>query len=92
MAYGNAEKAWTYKEYVERYEQLTTKNAQLRAELDKHRWMLTDNPPDNIEWEKKVLALEYESEIPIIATMAEIFLDEYSEIEYWQPIILPNKE
>ena len=62
------------------------------AELDKYRWIPTDDPPDNIKWDKKVLVLEYESEIPITMTMAEIFLDEGSEAEYWKPIILPEED
>ena len=63
--------------------------AKLKAELEKHRWIPTDEPPDNMDSGKKVQVLEYESEIPTIMTMAEVFLDEGSEAEYWKPIILP---
>ena len=63
--------------------------AKLKAELEKHRWMPVDEPPDNMDSGKKVQVLEYESEIPTIMTMAEVFLDEGSEAEYWKPIILP---
>ena len=54
-------------------------------------WILTDDPPNDIDWDKKVLALECESEIPRVMTMAEIFLDEDSEAEYWKPIVLPEQ-
>lgn len=64
---------------------------QLQAELEKHRWIPTDDPPDNIDWDKKVQVLECVSEIPVVMTMAEIFLDEGSEAEYWKPIILPER-
>ncbi len=50
------------------------------------RWIPTDDPPDNIKWEEKVLVLECDEKIPVIMTMAEIFLDEESEAEYWMPI------
>ena len=66
-------------------------NSQIE-ELEKHRWMPTDDPPDNIDWDKKVQVLECDSEIPIIMTMAEVFLNEGSDAEYWKPIILPKQD
>lgn len=63
---------------------------ELEALLKQHRWILADEPPDNIDLDKKVQVLEHESEIPTIMTMAEVFFDEGSEAEYWKPIILPE--
>lgn len=56
-------------------------------------WIPADEPPENPDWDKKVLVLELEcdSEIPVIMTMAEVFLDEGSEAEYWKPIVLPKQ-
>ena len=65
----------------------------LLAEPEKlHGWIPADEPPENMDWDEKVLVLEYESEIPIVMTMAEVFLNEGSEAEYWKPIILPESE
>ncbi|KKN11673.1 hypothetical protein LCGC14_1024250 [marine sediment metagenome] len=59
-------------------------------ELKSHKaynpWIPTDEPPENIDWDKMVLVLEYESEIPVVMTMAEVFMNEGSEAEYWMPI------
>lgn len=66
------------------------KTKELEAKLKQHRWKPADEPPDNIGWDKKVQVLEYESSTPIVMTMAEVFLDEGSEVEYWKPIILPE--
>jgi len=65
-------------------------NEQIEGLKEKHRWIPADDPPSVIDWDKKVQALEYESKIPRIMTMAEIFLDEGSEVEYWRVIILPQ--
>ncbi len=64
----------------------------LQAQLAKHRWLRTDDPPDITDWDEVVEALEYYAEIPSFMTMAEIFLDEDSDVEYWRPIILPEGE
>lgn len=58
---------------------------------DAERWIPADEPPNDIDWEQEVLALECDSTRPQIATMAEIFLDEGSDFEYWRPITLPEK-
>lgn len=63
----------------------------LQAQLDAQKWKLAENgPPDDVNWSEKVQVLECESEIPVIMTMAEVFLDEGSEAEYWRKIILPD--
>ena len=65
----------------------------LQSKLDSLRWIPTDDSPlDDIDWDEKVHVLECESKVPIIMTMAGIFLDEGSEAEYWKPIILPKCE
>ena len=33
MAYGTAERAWTYDEYVDKYEKLEKENAKLKEEI-----------------------------------------------------------
>lgn len=71
-----------------RIDYLQADNKRLKEAL---RWIPADDPPDDIEWDKKVLVLEYDSKIPITMTMAEVFLDEGSEAEYWKPIILPDQ-
>ncbi|GAG98805.1 unnamed protein product, partial [marine sediment metagenome] len=62
------------------------KIAQLEAE---NRWMPASDPPKEIDWDKKILVLECESEIPRIMTMAEAFLNECSEAEYYK--FIPTK-
>lgn len=63
----------------------------LQAEIERLRWIPADEPPEKIDWDKKVLVLECDSKIPTTMTMAEVFLDEGSEAEYWRPIILPEE-
>ena len=75
---------------------LTNKVSKLQAENERlkeeNRWIPADEPPKKIDdWDKKILVLECDSEIPITMTMAEVFLDEGSEAKYWKPIILPKQ-
>lgn len=66
-------------------------NKTLRAELDKHRWIPTeDGPPKDVVWEQIIEAIEDCAEVPVFVTMAQIFMDEGSEFTYWRPIILPG--
>ncbi len=65
---------------------------QLQAELAKRRWMRTDDPPNITDWGQVVEALECCAKIPVFMTLAAIFLDEDSDIEWWRPIILPDGE
>ena len=82
---GNKERIWTLQEYDDALNKVQT-------ELAKHRWLRTDDPPDITDWDEVVEALECYAEIPSFMTMAEIFLDEDSDVEYWRPITLPEGE
>lgn len=67
--------------------------ARLKAELDKHRWRLTeDGPPEQVNWEQIVEAIEDCAEVPVFVTMAQIFMDEGSEFTHWRLITLPEGE
>lgn len=49
MGYGNRERAWTYKEYVEKYEQLQAENKKYKDALEEIaaiRVMACDNTPN----------------------------------------------
>ena len=65
---------------------------QLAVAQEALRWRRTDDPPKDIDWDQVVEALEYESEEPLFMTMAAIFMDEGSEVEYWRPITFPKGE
>ncbi len=65
--------------------------SKLTALQEQTRWIPADEPPEDIDWDKKVWAIEDCSEIPTAMTMAEIFLDENSDVTHWKPIILPKE-
>ncbi len=64
----------------------------LDAEQEKNRWRLTEDITDEeMDWDLEVEALEEGDKVPRIMTMAEIFLDEGSEIKWWRPTTLPGE-
>lgn len=66
--------------------------AKQQTELDKHRWIpVEEGLPDDIDYDRVVEAIEDCAEIPKFMTMAEIFLDEGSDVTHYRPIILPKE-
>ena len=69
-----------------------------QVDLDKHRWIPADEPPENLrnnptetEWKTWYETLDYEDKIPKFMQAEQIWLNESSEVEYYRPIILPEQ-
>ncbi len=60
---------------------------------EENRWRTTEDITDEeMEWDKVVEALPDGAKVPVFMTMAEIFLDEGSDITHWRPATLPEGE
>ncbi len=67
--------------------------SQLAAAQEVLRWRLCSDINDNeMELDKVVEALEEFAAVPKFMTMAEIFMDEGSDIMWWRSIDLPEKD